>query len=273
MNKRVRHTFVQRVLMLAVAGLIAWGLLHVPASADMRIRVVDVSLGFEFPSDILLKHSTVRVANADGSGQIYFCEADELVMLSPRDASLYWQGNTAEFKEQLQAMFAGALSDLSLDGTALWDEAELPDVDLRITELDSDTIAGYSVVQYLVEYNDGAGWRTLENVWISKQLLHEVQAEIGDCMSNLSEALSAAEDALVFVGTDAMLSAASHPAYEALLETGFLMRTVSRLEVFGFAVTVETVVREVSEERLSDELFTVPDGYRRVDSLAMLFGL
>lgn len=274
MNKHVGRAFVWRVLMLAVAVLIAWGLLSVPALADMRIHTVEMALGFESPaSDLLLKRPNVRVVNEDGSGQIYSCAADELIMLSPRESRLYWRGSSTDFQEQLQAMFAGALADLSPDAAAMWDEMELPDVEVRITELGSNTIAGYLAVEYLVEYNDGDEWHTLENVWVSEQLMNEIRAELGDCIGKLSEILSFADEALALFVTEAVVSATLHPEYKSLRETGFLMRTVSELNMFGFAFTLETIVREVSHEPLSDQWFAVPDGYTRVDDLGVLFGL
>ncbi len=128
-------------------------------------------------------------------------------------------------------------------------------------------------MEYLVEYNDGDEWHTLENVWVSEQLMNEIRAELGDCIGKLSEILSFADEALALFVTEAVVSATLHPEYKSLRETGFLMRTVSELNMFGFAFTLETIVREVSHEPLSDQWFAVPDGYTRVDDLGVLFGL
>lgn len=261
-----------RLVLLAVAVVAAGLLLSGTASADLRIRTVDVYLGEESVSDLLVTRSAVRVDSADSFSQILLCTTGDMILLGPPNLGLYWRGSVDELINYFESFFARVLASVPPEAAQLLGAGGAPPVDLRIIPLGEDVVAGYPAVGYRVQYNDGSGWQTLEQVWISEQLMREIEAEAGDCLRRLMEFQVAFSKAVMMFVADGSLAASLHPEYTALITSGFPVRNVSETYVFGFPVTVQSVVRDVSREAIPDDYFMVPDSYRRVEDPMELLG-
>src|SRR5690606_5739263 len=98
MNTGGRGAHRRLSLITVIATLVVWSLASGPAAADLRVRTVESFMGEESTGDLLLKQSRVRVLLPDGSGQIFYCAADEFVVLTPPEDGRYWQGSIEEFQ-------------------------------------------------------------------------------------------------------------------------------------------------------------------------------
>lgn len=251
-------------LSLAVT-LAVWMAVSATAFADLRIRAVDVFWGEEAVTDLYLTRSAIRIAPAAGISEILLCATDEMILLSPADGGVYWRGSRTELAETFAAWFAEMFQSMPPELVEFMGGSAPASVDVRITRQGEDVIAGYDAVHYLIEYDDGTGWREAENVWISERLMREIEAEAGDCVMRFMELQWSLENTLTALGTDAVLAAATHSDYRALLAQGFPMRNVVDVDMFDVPVTMETMVQEVSKESIPADVFAVPDHYRRVD--------
>ncbi len=193
--------------------------------------------------------------------------------MTPPEDGRYWQGSIEEFQAAVHAWFDDVLSQIPPEAAAFLGAGGTGAAGVRLTRVGTDTVAGYEATQYLVEYNDGGGWQTYENVWVSADLMREIQREAGRCVTDMLEFQKSLEAALSFFTGSAAAAVFSSPDYAALMASAFPVRTVSQFAVFGMTFESDLVVTEVSNDRIPDELFTVPVGYTRVDDLASVLGL
>lgn len=265
--------------MAALVALIMWSAVSVPALADLRIRTADVDNVMDETShtELLLKQSRIRLLLPDGSGQIFDCPTGLVTMISSPEDGVYWQGTTAEMAEMLANMFGSAMDQLPPGLEFLFgDTGGTGEVDVRVTTIGSDTIAGYDATHYLIEYDEGNGWKTHQNLWLSRQLMQEVLAEAGPCIHDVFEweqTLAELTSFLDLFGMGAMVAVASHPDYLSLMQDAYIMRSVQPFAIFGIEFEVESAVVEVSREHLAEDLFTVPAGYTPVEDASTLFGM
>lgn len=258
-----------------LAAVIMWSVMSFPALADMRIRTADIFMDEKSYTDIMAKQSRIRVQYSDDSGQIFDCSTGLVTIISPPEDGVYWQGTPAELSETLRSFFGTALGELSsfesLFGNV--DDGGTGDVNVRVTTVGSDNIAGYDATHYFVEYDEGDGWQTYENLWLSPKLMQEVRSEVGACIQDVFELHQEMESFLDFLGLGALVAVASHPQYVDLVQDAYVMRTVQPFVFFGFEFETESIVVEVSNEDLSADLFSIPAEYTPVESPAELFGL
>lgn len=174
-----RNAMNSRVGLVAVVGtLVIWGLMSGSAMADVHIRTVQSVLGVEGAQDVLVKQSRTRVIMPDGSGQIFFCATGELVVLTPPEDGRYWQGSLEEYATLIQETIDQAFAQVPPEAAAFFSfdqTGQTGTADVRITRVGGDSIAGYAATEYLIEYNDGSGWQTYQNIWLSEELMGEIQ--------------------------------------------------------------------------------------------------
>lgn len=64
------------------------------------------------------------------------------------------------------------------------------------------------------------------------------------------------------------------PDYQALMKLGYPVRSKESVPgLFGQSMEFLSEVVEISREPISDDAFTVPSGYQRVDSVFEVFGM
>lgn len=275
-----RQGTVRRVGVVTIlVGLIMWSAVSVPALADLRIRTADVDNIMDETShtELLVKQSRIRMLLPDGSGQIFDCPTGLVTMISSPEDGVYWQGTMADMAEMLADMFGSVMEELPPGLEFLFgDTGGTGEVNVRVTTIGSDTIAGYDATHYLVEYDEGNGWKTYQNVWVSRQLMQELLAEAGPCIHDVYDwqrTLSELTGFFDLFGLGAVAAVASHPDYMALMQDAYLVRSVQPFAIFGIEFEVESAVVEVSKEPLSEDLFTVPAGYTPVEDASALFGM
>lgn len=266
---RVRRKWLSGALMslLFVVGVSATGF------ADLRI----VTEYDDELSELLVKNGRIVSRSDPQEWFMIDCVRDEITYVR---GHRYWQGPTSEFAAPLEAQFEEifqAAEDVDAAEEAapirglfgdLLGSQKPETVQVRVTELGEETVAGYPAIQYRVETGDGSQWKTHEIISISSRLLWELEAEIGDCTRRLSD-FSNQLQALIPLGDSAAVH--SDPTYLALFSQGYPVRSVMTITVFGFQVEMETVLVEVSRDPLDDSAFEVPSTYRRSENLSEFF--
>lgn len=262
--------------------LVAVGLLWMGATgvglADLRI--VEESEGVR--SEMLYKNNRIAATNPAGFNTLLFCDVQEFVLMSQLDQR-YWQGHFSEVQAAVEAIFSpegmGALFGLdddeagdidfgqlfgSLFGAGGQDSAE--PLQVRVTRVGEDTIAGYDAEHYVVETGRGGQWDVFEEMWISPALFAEVRREVGACMSMMMEVQS---ELLSGFGTglDDLDAVLTSEEYLALTERGYPMRSKESTTFFGMTFEIVSEVVEVSRDPIPDSAFAVPAGYERVENL------
>lgn len=256
------HTGWRKWLGASLASLLLIAGLSATSFADLRI----VQEADDERTEVLVKDGRIMWYLTDEDWMMMDCARQEITFVSP---PRYWQGPVEEFTDALKAQRDEIFQEMSgapdlggLFGIPSGSQAATTQV--RVTRVGDETIAGYRATQYRVETGDGSQWKTYEDLWVSRDLMRELEGEIGRCthaMMNLAQEFAT----LLPLGDAPVVY--SDPAYLALYEQGFPMRSVTRMAVFGFEVNVESEVVEVSRARLDESRFTVPSSYERYESL------
>lgn len=212
----------------------------------------------------------------DGTVMMVNCATEQVTILDERQ---YWEGSVAELSAALEEAIKEALEPVqatpglpSFLGGLFGSSAKPAAIEVRVTQVGSATVAGYQATQHRVETRQGSNWKTYEDVWVSSALMQEVKAEVGNCVSVITD-LGQQLTALAPFGMDEVSAVLKSSAYQALFDTGYPVRTVSKFQIFGISVDIENEVVEVNRNPIPEGLFAVPNGYRRVDSPTALFGL
>lgn len=265
-----------------VAVVVAVGLMWLGATgvglADLRI--VDESEGVR--TETLFKNNRIAVTNPAGFNTMLYCDVQEIVLMSPLDQR-YWQGSVSEVQAAVEAMFSpegmGALFGLDDDvagdvdfgqlfgalfGAGGQDSAE--PLQVRVSRVGEDTIAGYAAEHYVVETGRGGEWDVFEEVWISPALFAEVNREVGACMSMMMEVQSELLSGFG-IGVDDLDAVLTSEEYLALTERGYPVRSKESTSFFGMTFEIVSEVVEVSRDPIPDSAFAVPAGYERVENL------
>ncbi len=276
-----RNGLIRKFLAVAVGiGLFWLGVTDV-GSADFRI--VEESEGVRI--ETLVKNNRIASINPDGFNTLLFCDAQEVVLLSAF-SQRYWRGSLTELQAAFETMFSpeglGALFDVGAaedDFPSGFDLGELfgalfgaanqrpaGEVQVRVSRVGEETVAGYAAEHYVVETGRGGTWNVYEEVWISPDLLAEVRREAGSCVSVMMD-LQHELLAGLAVGMDDLDAVLKSEDYRALMARGYPVRTKDTMSFFG--MTFETVheVVEVSREPIPEDRFNVPARYVRVDDI------
>lgn len=263
----LRRIMSRRVLGVG-ATLMLWAMMSVPGLADLRI----VTQGEDFQQEVLLKDSFYAVTQSDGSHYIINCASGEFSMVIPSE-HMYWQGTVDDLLSQLEEAL-GEVSD-SVPGDIFDDFADLfglpqGPVTVRTTLRGTDTIAGYEATHYHVEYQQNGTWQTHEEIWVSPSLLRAVEAEVDGCVNTVARDVMQTVTSVFAMGFDAASNVVGSDEYLALMEEGYPVRNRTFFQFFGMSFDSTTEVTQVSTDPLSDELFTIPAGYHRIESLREL---
>lgn len=222
-------------------------------------------------TELLIKDGRI-VSWVDKSNWVMVnCAMDEVTFVSQ---GRYWTGPIGELKATLEAQIA-ELSQPTDDtpganflGALFGGNKQSDKTEVRVSRVGEETVAGYPATQYRVETRKGSTWSTHELVSVSRDLLREMEAEIGGCtrvMMDFSQQMAA----LVPLGDT--VAVYNDPSYRALFDEGYPVKSVTRMTLFGIQLEAVSAVVEVSRERLSDDWFTVPSNFRKVDRLSDLF--
>lgn len=238
------------------------------ASADMRITFQ----GEEGFYEMFMKQGRIMSPmDYEGSRMIVDCQLQEVIFVGSVNDRKYWQGTPAELAEAVDSALNELLTPFTevpgigdfLGGLfgAVSNQSEA--IDVRIREVGRENINGYDTVHHRIEVNSGQGWRTYEELWVSKALMDAIKAEVGNCIT-LALDLERQLASLIPVGVEEHRAVVEEPAYRSILEQGFPVRSHLKMQVFGVAMDEVTQVIDVSEVEVSDEYFVVPEGYTRV---------
>lgn len=251
------------IALLLVAGV------SVTSFADLRI----ISKSDDEQSEVLVKDGRIISRTDPNTWFMIDCSLEEVTYVYH---SRYWRGPIAELGAALEEQLAQVLNSSEADKPevpaflgALFGSQSSGKTQVRVTQLEDETVAGYRATQYRVETGDGSKWKTHELVSVSKDLLREIEAEVGDCTHVM---MDFAQQMAALVPLNDAATVYSDPAYQALFKQGFPVRSVTKMTLFGIELEAETVVVEVSQAPLHDDDFTVPSRIRRVESLSTFFG-
>ncbi len=229
---------------------------------------------------MLLKENQISIPSADGSQMMIECGTGEMTFVAPASVKRYWKGTIDEFQSALGGMFGqaqgagGGMPDMGKAlGGLFGGESDDPDeLNVRVTKVGDETIAGYESEHYLVETGDGNDWETYEEIWISGDLLRDVLTEVGEC---IEMALSLGQE-LSTMGPSGMADVTAvlaSPDYQALFGRGYPVRSERTMQMFGMTMDMSTEVVEVNDDSIPDSAFDVPSGYQRAESPFELFGM
>lgn len=247
---------VSLAALLLIAGLSSTGF------ADLRI----VQKADEERTEVLVKDGRIMWHLTSEDWMMIDCAREQVTFVSP---PRYWQGPVEELTAALKAQRDELFQEMSgapdlRELLGIPSGSQTASTQVRVTRVGDETIAGYRATQYRIETGDGSQWKTYEDLWVSRDLMRDIEGEVGRCthvMMNLAQEFAT----LLPLGDAPVVY--SDPAYLALYEQGFPMRSVTKMTVFGFEVNVESEVVDVSRARLDESLFTVPSTYERYESL------
>lgn len=246
-----------------IALLLILGL-NATTFADLRI----VHQTEDEQTEVLVKNHRIRWHLSLEDWVMIDCTQDQVTLVAP---PRYWTGPTSELKEMLAEMQAIIAKDIAsaLEAGMIPGlppapaRSEPPPV--RVTRVGDDHVAGYRATEYRVETGGGSQWTTFERIWVSRDLLREVEDEVGRCIRVMIE-LSQQLAVLVPLGDASAVY--SDSSYQALFDQGFPVRSITTLSLFGTEWEIQSELVEVSRTGLDEALFTVPATYERSDSLA-----
>lgn len=237
---------------------------------------------------------------------VLFCERQELAIISSRQGGRYWLGNVSEFEEELAGWVSATtelLSDLDFGDLGLgdWDFGEFGDFDfgdlggfdlgglfgelfasepepveilVRVSKVGEETILGYAAEHYVVEVGSSGDWRVYEEVWVSNDLMQTVIAESPACMDFFSDIMSDIASSLNAFGIDEREAVYASADYQELMDRGIpVRRKESVMDPFGGSFELFSEVVEVSKDPVSEDLFVIPSGYRRVGTVFEVFDI
>lgn len=272
---------------VAVALTVALLWLGVTGLGFADLRIVHETEGVR--SETLFKGDRIAVLNPDGFDTLFYCDVQEIVMVSPYGGGRYWQGSLDELLETFEAMFSpegfGGLAGMFDDAEDMDDDelaalGELGDLfgalfggggdkseplQVRITKSGEDTVAGYAAEHYVVETGRGGTWDLYEEVWISPALMADLNREVGRCVSVMMDVQSSLVGT-VSTGLDDLDAVMNSEEYLGLMERGYPVRTKEVTSFFGMTFETLAEVVEVSKESIPAGKFSVPAGYTRVGS-------
>lgn len=273
MHKTVRFAWGRAMAAFMVAALLVVGSSGL-AAADMRI--VSESEGIR--SETLFTTDRIAGSMGDGSKMLYFCERDEIAVISPANVGRYWQGTFQDIQATFAELFAfdaaeegteGEMGELealgALFGSLFGDEDGEEETLVRVSLAGEETIAGYAAEHYVVETGSGDNWRVHEELWIAPELLGQMRSEVGRCVDML---LQLQDELLpeVVSGLEQVDEVLASPEYQALFERGYPVRTKSIMNFFGMEFETIDEVVEVSRDVIPAAEFAIPAGYVRVDN-------
>lgn len=239
------------MLLLGAAGVV---------SADMRI--VEVAEGQR--TETYVKDNRVLVVTPLTVTTMLQCTTREMTIVSPVSRT-YWQGSFEELQAEMEAMVAAFME--AFGGLAAAGGFEDEPVDVRVTRVGSDNVAGYAAYHYLVETGRDGSWEVFEEIWVSPDLLDEFSREAADCAELIREMDVGLADQLGGgFGTAEIKSVLSSPEYQALTREGYPVRTKTVTNLFGMVFESVVEVTEVSREPVPESLFAVSADYTRVES-------
>lgn len=264
---RSKWAVISLVAMLMIAGLSA------TSTADLRI----ISKAEGERTELLVKGSRVVSPTGEGNWMMIDCDLGLVTVVGGRE---YWQGSTSDLARALDVAIQEQMTSAqevpglgSLLGGLFGSSAKQPaPIEVRITEIGTGTVAGYDSVHHRIETRQGGNWKRYEDVWVSAALMGELKSEIGDCLASVTE-LHQQFASLVPFGLDEMMAVLTSPDYLELVDTGYPVRTVTTMSIFGMAIEVETEVIEVNRNPIDEAFFTVPANYRLVADPSVLFGM
>lgn len=252
-----------RWLVSALAALLLMTGLSATVSADLRI----VHESDDGRTAVLVKGNRIVWDLSPQDWIMIDCVREEVTLVQP---SRYWQGSIVEIK----ALFAELRSILSESmAHGLGAEGSLGSVpgsrksetiQVRVTRLEDETIAGYRATQYRVETGDGSHWKTFEDIWFFRDLLREIESEIGRCSAVL---MDLTQEFANLMPMGEALAVYSDPSYRTLFHQGFPMRSITKVSMFGTDLEIQSEVVEISRAPLEEARFTVPSTYQRYDDL------
>lgn len=252
---------------LVIALVVALLLFGVSPVSFADVRIVMDSEG-EL-DELLVKAGRVRSELGNEQWMLIDCASDQLTIVG---SGRYWQGSLSDFTAATVALAQEALSEVSADvdvmgllGQLFGGSAEPDSLEVRVTRLGTETIAGYAATEYHIETGSGANWKTYENVWVSTALLELLQGEVGQCVHLLIDFQESMMEVLPFL-PDNLRAVMEDEAYRALQMEGYPVRTITQVEFFGMNIETVSEVVEVSRDPIPEDHFTVPAGYARVDN-------
>ncbi|MBO8140753.1 MAG: hypothetical protein H0Z37_01060 [Firmicutes bacterium] len=270
MRQIVSALAVRRLMFFLAAFLLVHGWAD-RASADVRI-VARESGGADLVT--MMKGGMVAIDIGDGVRMLRACANDRLAFVNSASGGIYWEGTLNELNEGLSQRIEQVFEEAGVgeaDWMALMGLGLAQEVDVRVTRGEQVEVNGYETTYYLVEYRSGDGpWKTVEETWMSRELLEVVKEEVGDCYRQSYEIIGEIGN-LMGLGMVEAAAVMTHPNYLDLYNQGVAVRSRSRLELLGIVTEVEMQIVEVTRDPLPDELFQIPEGYRRVDNPLAVF--
>lgn len=255
-------------------GLLALlALLLLPyALADMRI-VTSSGEDDESPQELLISGPRMRLNPGSEMDLLLLCDEGEMAWLFS-GAGVYWLGTPTEFVRELDGFMREAHGEDAVAVEPLLSGEEAGATPVRVTRGGQQEHLGYAADEYRVEYEQDGEWRTYDTVWVSPELLEEVEGETGGCMELLDEALLSvmllfAGDLLLDDDMRYLADILTAPDYRALTRAGYPVRNQTVQELFGVSVETISQVQSVSMDALPAELFSIPEGHTKM-SLAEL---
>lgn len=272
-NLNFRNGFGRRIVAAAVVCLL-W--LGVTGSGFADIRIVSESE--EGRTETLFKQNRIAAPAADGANMLLFCDTGEITLISSTDVRRYWRGTVDEMKAEFDGFLGEAtggqdgMPDLGSLLGGLFGAPAAGEIQVRVSKVGDETIAGYAAEHYRVETGSNNEWQTYEETWIAADLMKEVTAEVGACVDIMLEIVGQMP-ALATFGMDELEAVLTSPDYQALMAKGFPVRSQQTMRIFGMSVETFSEVVAVSRDAISEDAFTVPVGYQRVNSLFEMFGM
>lgn len=259
------------------------------------LRIVETSEGGR--TETLFKRNRVTTNMDDDHRIILFCERKELLIISSSQGGRYWHGSFDTYEAELQNLFSVSaeffssfdleafkeLEDMEgieeIDGfedlTAILGELFSPnksrqseEISVSITKIGEETVAGYPAEHYVIVTGMGDQQRVFEELWVSETLLDEVKAEAAGCEEFMADVSDEFVGPMGDFGMGELAAVLNSPEYQALLERGYVVRRKEFFTgLFGDDYETLTEVVEVSNALIAEDIFEVPAGYQRVDSL------
>lgn len=261
-----------RRFILVVLVCTVWFGVTSPGLADLRI--VTVTEGER--TELLFKENRIGMPAMDAGSMFLQCDTGELTMLSPAAGGRYWQGHISEFQSLFDNLFGDLTGDQGMPdlsgafGALFGSAAPAAEVGVRVTKVGDETVAGYAAEHYRVETGSGNQWRVYEEIWVSRDLMRLVEAEVGTCVAMMTELTGALSEIAPF-GLGEIEAVINSSEYQALTANAMPVRSITSMNMFGMTFDVASEVVEVSTETIPDAAFSVPAGYRRVNSPIEIF--
>lgn len=206
------------------------------------------------PSTMSISKGRVRVAQPDSITLIDYNKG-RFTLMNPQQ-EFFWSGSIDEYIAEMSKARAEALRQragrkAAQVKTPKVDPGALPPLTIQKTS-ETKTIAGHETTKYVVHV-DG---ELFQEFWIAPDLNLSTDLDAGKFLA-YQQKMSAVR---MGKSAGAFNALYRNEEYRKLLETGFILRSVTH----HIAGSFERTAASIRSETVPDSAFTVPDSYRRV---------